>query len=172
MGASLLAVAKQYPDKNFIGIETHRPGIARVLQGLAAFCLTNVRLYEADAVEVFDCCLQDATLAGVQLFFPDPWPKRRHILRRLIQTEFIKKILSKLQPGGTLHIATDWEEYAMQMLAVLSQETAFCNVAGASQFHLERSCYRPLITKFEQRALREGRRVYELQFLKCGTMMT
>lgn len=162
-GQSLLALAKQQPDKDFIGIETHKPGIGALLIGIQLNELHNLRVYHADVVDVLHACIPSASLAGVQLFFPDPWPKRRHHARRLIQTDFIKLVTDKLQAGGVLYLATDWEDYATHMLKVLSQQDNLFNLAGVNQF-AARSPHRPLITKFEQRALREGRKIWELQF--------
>ncbi|OGT59441.1 MAG: tRNA (guanosine(46)-N7)-methyltransferase TrmB [Gammaproteobacteria bacterium RIFCSPHIGHO2_12_FULL_42_10] len=165
LGQSLFALAHQHPDKNFIGIETHPPGIAKLMTSMAEARLTNLKLYEADAVDVLDQCIALNSLAGIQLFFPDPWPKRRHHERRLIQCEFVKKMISKLQSNGHLHLATDWEDYAVQMMQVLSLEKDLHNDAGPGQFG-NRSPFRPVITKFERRALEAVRTIRELQFVK------
>jgi tRNA (guanine-N7-)-methyltransferase len=164
-GHSLLELAKNHPDKNFIGIETHKPGIGALLMGMENEQLTNIRIYDADAIDVLEKCIPNESLAGVQLFFPDPWPKRRHHHRRLIQTDFIRRIHTKLKPGGSLHLATDWEDYAQHMLQVLSAETSFINLASLNGFST-RSPYRPILTKFERRALNEGRQIRDLQFQK------
>ncbi|RDI39206.1 tRNA (guanine-N(7)-)-methyltransferase [Aquicella lusitana] len=164
-GHSLLALAKSCPEQDFIGIETHKPGVGALFQGIRQHALTNLRVYHADAVDVLDQCIPDASLEGIQIFFPDPWQKRRHHPRRLIQPELVKKLAAKLKPAGTLHLATDWEDYAIQMMQVLSEEEALFNLAGMHQF-APRSPYRPLVTKFERRALREGRHVRELHFAK------
>lgn len=165
LGQSLLALAKENPQWNFIGVETHKPGIGAVLHGIKQYNLNNIRLYHYDVVEVLEQCIPSASLAGVQIFFPDPWPKRRHHPRRLIQTDFVKLVTSKLIRGAQLHLATDWEDYAAQMMKVLSQEEALSNTAGAQQFS-SRSIYRPIQTKFEQRAIRAGSNIWELQFQK------
>jgi tRNA (guanine-N7-)-methyltransferase len=167
MGQSLLACAKAQPDRNFIGVETHKPGIGALLLGIQSDELTNIRVYYADVIDVLNKCIPDASLASVQIFFPDPWQKRRHHQRRLIQPEFIKLLLAKLMPNGELHLATDWEDYAMHMREVVSAEPALTNLAGERQF-AERSPYRPVITKFERRAQREGRVIRELRLRKTA----
>jgi len=165
-GQSLLAAALAYPELNFIGVETHQPGIGSVLLGINAHALTNVRVYNADAIDVLEKALPDASLAGIQLFFPDPWQKRRHHARRLIQAALVNQLADKLIPGGSLHLATDWEDYAKHMHQVLAQEKKLMNLAAPHAF-AERSCYRPILSKFERRALREGRQIWELQFARC-----
>lgn len=164
-GQSLLALAKAHPDKDFIGVETHKPGIGALFLGIQQLALTNLRIYYTDAVDVLQKGIPHESLDGIQLFFPDPWPKRRHHPRRLIQAEFVRCLIEKLKAQGTLHLATDWEDYAKHMMRVLSQEKQLENLAGKDQFS-ERSCYRPELTKFERRALREGRHIFELQFKK------
>lgn len=164
-GQSLLALAESCPEKNFIGIETHKPGIGALLHGIKLKRLSNIRIYDEDAVDVLTECIAANSLAAVQIFFPDPWPKRRHHGRRLIQENFITKIVDVIQLEGLLHLATDWQHYAAQMLKVLSQEKQLQNLAGVNKF-ATRSPFRPVITKFEARALREGREVWELQFMK------
>lgn len=164
-GQSLLSDAKQRPDINFIGIETHLPGVGALLLGMQRQQMTNIRVYYTDAVPVIEHCIPEASLAGVQLFFPDPWPKRKHHKRRLIQPEFVHLIISRLKLGGTLHLATDWQDYAEHMMKVLTPISALTNLAGVNQY-AERSDHRPLVTKFEQRGLKLGRKIYELQFEK------
>lgn len=166
LGQSLLAAAAAYPDKDFIGVETHKPGIGALCAGIASQQLTNLRVFYADVVDVLAKALPAESLAGVQIFFPDPWQKRRHHGRRLIQSAFIKSLVTKIKPGGSLHLATDWQDYSKHMLAVLSAEPQLINLAGTGQFSAERSSYRPIISKFEQRALREGRSIWDLQFAK------
>ncbi|HTM64342.1 MAG TPA: tRNA (guanosine(46)-N7)-methyltransferase TrmB [Gammaproteobacteria bacterium] len=164
-GQSLLAAAAQNPDKNFIGVETHRPGVGALLMGIEQLGLTNLRVFRVDVIDVLDKCIPDNSLAGVQIFFPDPWQKRRHFPRRLVQPEFLHKLAVKLQQRGSIHLATDWEDYAVHMMQVVSASTEFKNTAGENQFG-SRSPYRPVISKFEQRAIREGRSVRELQLVK------
>lgn len=166
MGHSLLAVAKAKPEDCFIGVETHKPGIGAVLQGMLDSQINNIRLFNADVVEVLSKGLPEKSLNGIHIFFPDPWPKRRHHLRRLIQPAFLVLIKRVLQKEGTLHLATDWEDYAKHMMNVLSADDDFINLFGDRAF-ATRSPFRPVITKFEERALKEGRRIWELQFQLC-----
>lgn len=164
-GQSLLAAAKAQSHHNFIGVETHKPGLGSLLLGLELNELTNLRAFYGDVIDVLEKCIPNESLDGVQIFFPDPWQKRRHHARRLIQPEFIRTILTKLKTNATLHLATDWDDYATHMMKVLSQETKLTNLAGNGQFS-ERSPYRPVLSKFERRAEREGRHIYDLQFFK------
>ncbi len=164
MGASLVTMAAARPDRNFIGIEVHRAGLGALAADLHARSLTNVRIAPLDAVEVFDVCLPDNALAGVQIFFPDPWPKKRHNKRRLVQAEFIARLAKKIHQGGFLHCATDWQPYALHMLAVLSAERCLIN-QSASGDYVVRPNDRP-VTKFEQRGLRLGHGVWDLLFLR------
>ncbi len=165
-GLSLLEMAKAHPQQNFIGVETHLPGVGSLLQGIQAHQLQNLRIYYADAVEVLRECIPDQSLDVVQIFFPDPWPKRKHHKRRLIQTEFINLIVTKLKSGGTLHLATDWQHYAEHMMKVLSNIAELTNLAGVNQYS-DRSSQRPVITKFEQRGQQSGREIWELRFSVC-----
>lgn len=164
-GHSLLALAKMHPEQNFIGVETHKAGIGTLFLGMQREGATNIRIFDADAIDVLAKSIPNESLEGIQLFFPDPWPKRRHHARRLIQAGFVQSLVVKLKQGGTLHLATDWEDYAQHMLRVLSHETSLKNAAGSYQFS-GRSPGRPIITKFESRALREGRIIRDLQFNK------
>lgn len=164
-GQTLLAAASEHPDKNFIGVEIHRPGLGALLMGVEDLGLTNIRVFQADVIDVLDLCLPDAGLAGVQIFFPDPWQKRRHHARRLIQPAFLQKMTRILQTGAELHLATDWDDYAKHMMQVVSADTSFINRAGVGQFG-GRSSFRPLISKFEGRALEEGRTIQEIQLIK------
>lgn len=164
-GQSLLALAKNMPEKNFIGVETHKPGVGALLLGVEQENLSNIRLYNQDAVDVLEKCIPPASLDGAQLFFPDPWPKRRHHERRLIQPAFVRLLGDKLKPGGILYLATDWEDYAKHMMQVLSAEPALYNTAGEGQF-ATRSPHRPIVTKFERRAEKEQRMIRELCFKK------
>lgn len=164
MGQSLLAQATHHPEQNFLGIEVHRPGVGALLAGAEKAKLNNIRVFCADAVEVLNKHISDNSLAGVQIFFPDPWPKKRHHKRRLVQAEFIALLVKKLQPGGFIHCATDWQNYAEHMLEVLG---ACPNLQNQSQDHTycERPAHRPL-TKFEQRGLKLGHGVWDLIFIK------
>jgi tRNA (guanine-N7-)-methyltransferase len=165
MGASLVAMAKAAPEKNFIGIEVHRPGVGKLLQLMAEQGVNNIRVYCDDAVEVLDQCIPDASLQRVQIFFPDPWHKKKHNKRRLIQPPFVQKLRAKLQVGGVIHLATDWQDYAEQMLAVMTQAEGFANQHDGSPHHgyAPRPDYRPL-TKFEARGERLGHGVWDLLF--------
>ncbi|MDP3704997.1 MAG: tRNA (guanosine(46)-N7)-methyltransferase TrmB [Legionellaceae bacterium] len=162
MGASLLTMAMQEPEVNFIGIEVHRSGIGSLAADLHDHGIHNVKIAPYDAVEVFKQSISGSVLAGVQIFFPDPWPKKRHHKRRLIQADFIRLLVSKIKKGGFIHCATDWQEYARHMQAVLSAEPALCNLQPDGQF-IPRPDTRPL-TKFEQRGERLGHGVWDLKF--------
>lgn len=164
MGQSLLAMASTSPERDFIGIEVHKPGVGRLLHGMAQSDLRNVRVYCHDAVEVLRDCIPAHSLDCVQIFFPDPWHKKRHHKRRLIQAPFIDALAPKIKAGGTLHLATDWENYAEQMMAVLSASPDFTNSCKAGQF-APRPASRPQ-TKFEQRGTRLGHGVWDLLFTR------
>lgn len=164
MGLSLVEMAKNTLDAHFIGIEVHRPGVGSFLNEANNSGLTNVRSYCHDAVEVLNQCIPDNSLSRVQIYFPDPWHKKRHHKRRLIQPEFIKLLSSKLVSGGVIHLATDWENYAEQMMNVMSADKGFKNQKGKYIFS-ERPTYRPL-TKFEKRGQRLGHNVLDLLFEK------
>lgn len=163
-GSSLLEMAKAAPDRNFLGIEVHRPGVGALFMGADEQELTNVRAICHDAVEVLEDWLPDACVDRVQIFFPDPWHKKRHHKRRLIQPEFIELLARKLQVGGIIHLATDWQHYAEQMLEVMSQAQGFTNLSQDNSY-IPRPIERPL-TKFEQRGHRLGHGVWDLQFKK------
>nr|WP_328799352.1 tRNA (guanosine(46)-N7)-methyltransferase TrmB [Sediminihaliea albiluteola] len=162
MGQSLAEMAAAAPEKDFIGIEVHTPGVGRLLHDIDERKLSNLRLYRHDAVEVLEHCIAPDSLDTLQIFFPDPWHKKRHHKRRLIQAPFVELLVSRLIPGGRLHLATDWENYAEQMMEVLSANTALRNTAGPGQF-APRPAHRPL-TKFEQRGERLGHGVWDLLF--------
>lgn len=159
-GAAIAAMAAAHPERDYLGIEVHRPGVGALLLTLETQGLENVRVICADAVEVMTTALPDACLAAVHVFFPDPWHKKRHHKRRLIQPVIVDLIARKLQPGGYLHLATDWEDYAQGMLQILDAAPEFRNNAGAGQFSI-RPEQRPL-TRFEQRGHRLGHLVWDL----------
>lgn len=159
-GDALCSMAEAHPEVDYLGIEVHRPGVGSLLRKLSAGGLTNVRVMLADAKEVLATRIPDASLSGLHLFFPDPWPKKRHHKRRLVQADFIELVCRKLQPGGYVHMATDWKDYAEQMLALLSQSESFENTAGVGRY-AERPAYRPL-TKFERRGRDRGHHVWDL----------
>ncbi|MBA4503590.1 tRNA (guanosine(46)-N7)-methyltransferase TrmB [Marinobacterium marinum] len=162
MGDSLLEMARRAPEKDFIGIEVHPPGVGRLLSRAAEAGVTNLRVYCDDAVEVLNQCIPDASLETVQLFFPDPWHKKRHNKRRIVQPEFAQKIRGKLKVGGCFHMATDWEHYAEHMMEVMSAADGYRNQAGAGEYSPQPE-WRP-VTKFQQRGERLGHGVWDLMF--------
>lgn len=162
MGQSLLSMAAAEPEVNFIGVEVHRPGVGKLLLGMRERQLSNIRVYCHDAVEVLNNCIEPGSLDTIQIFFPDPWHKKRHHKRRLIQPPFVELLSSRLKPGGVLHLATDWENYAQQMLEVLDASAELENRAGVGQYS-PRPDYRPL-TKFERRGERLGHGVWDLLY--------
>ncbi|HHJ18069.1 MAG TPA: tRNA (guanosine(46)-N7)-methyltransferase TrmB [Gammaproteobacteria bacterium] len=161
-GASLATMAANEPDVDFIGVEVHRPGVGHLLIRLEEQELTNVRVFCHDAVEVLEQRIGDASLDRVLLFFPDPWPKRKHHKRRIVQPDFVARIARKLKPGGLFHMATDWEHYAAHMLKVMQAAPGFVNCAPDGGY-AERPAWRPA-TKFEQRGRRLGHGVQDLLF--------
>lgn len=163
MGESTAQIAQTRPDLNFIGVEVHTPGVGSLLKHIEEKGLSNVRVIQHDAVEVLQHMIGANTLAGVHIFFPDPWPKLRHHKRRLIQAEFVRLIASRLRPGAYLHAATDWEEYAHHILDTLAQAPQLQNTAES---YAPRPDYRPL-TKFEQRGLKLGHGVWDIVFRKA-----
>lgn len=162
MGESTATIAQSHPQNDYLGIEVHTPGVGSLLNQIEQLELTNLRIIQHDAVEVLQHMLPAACLDGVHIFFPDPWPKARHHKRRLIQPDLAARLCSHLKPGGYIHAATDWEDYAEQILHVLSQETQLGNTA--TDF-AARPDYRPL-TKFEQRGIKLGHGVWDLIFRK------
>ncbi len=163
MGDSLLEMALSNPDKDFIGIEVHRPGVGRLLHEIQAQGLGNLRVYCHDATDILRDCIADGDLSCVQIFFPDPWHKKKHNKRRLVQAEFMELIRRKLAIGGKVHMATDWEPYAQHMMEVMSALPDYRNAAGAGQFAT--ATERPL-TKFEKRGQRLGHVVNDLVFVR------
>ena len=162
MGETTAKIAAGMPEKNFLGVEVHTPGVGSLLKLISEQGLTNLRLIQHDAFEVITNMIAPASLAGAHVFFPDPWHKARHNKRRLIQAPFVSLLASRIAPGGYLHCATDWQEYAEQMLEVLGAEPALQNTADA---YAPRPDYRP-VTKFENRGLRLGHGVWDLVFTK------
>jgi len=160
MGETTLEIAKADPDTDFIAIEVHAPGVGSLLRGIEAAGLTNLCVIRHDAIDVLEHMIPDGSLAGIHLFFPDPWPKKRHHKRRLVQPAFVALAARKLAPGGLLHAATDWPDYAEQILAVLSAEPLLENTASGFAPRPER---RPR-TKFEARGERLGHPVRDLVF--------
>ncbi|WP_054674961.1 tRNA (guanosine(46)-N7)-methyltransferase TrmB [Parasalinivibrio latis] len=162
MGASLVEMAKNAPEKNFVGIEVHRPGVGACLMAARENNLTNLRVMCHDAVEVFASMIPDSSLATVQLFFPDPWHKKRHHKRRIVQDAFAQMVREKLAIGGVFHMATDWENYAEHMAEVMNVSEGYKNQATDGDY-IPRPEERPL-TKFEQRGHRLGHGVWDLKF--------
>ena len=162
MGQSLLEQAQADPATDFVGIEVHPPGVGALLQGMAAAGVDNIRIYRDDAVVILRDCIADQSLAGVQIFFPDPWHKKKHHKRRLIQPDFITMLRHKLAPGGFVHVATDWEHYAEYALQVLQADPLLENTASDGGY-IPRPPQRPL-TKFEARGHRLGHGVWDLMF--------
>jgi tRNA (guanine-N7-)-methyltransferase len=161
-GEHLLALAAAEPARDFLGIEVHRPGVGRVLLALEAAGLSNVRLICHDAVEVFERQLPGASLAEILVLFPDPWPKKRHHKRRLIQAPFAALLASRLMPGGVLRLATDWQPYAQEMLEILNATPGLVNLASADGFAQRHAQRAP--TRFERRGTRLGHGVFDLSF--------
>ncbi|HEU0219976.1 MAG TPA: tRNA (guanosine(46)-N7)-methyltransferase TrmB [Gallionella sp.] len=162
MGDSTATIAQAHPENDYLALEVHTPGVGNLLKLIDAQQIANIRIIQHDAVEVLRDMIADESLSGVHIFFPDPWHKARHNKRRLIQTPFIAQLVRKLKPGGYIHVATDWQEYAEQVLRVLSEEPLLENTAAD---YAPRPAYRPL-TKFEQRGIRLGHGVWDLVFKK------
>ena len=163
-GDSLAKMAAANPENDYIGIEVHRPGVGHLMLLLDQQGLTNVRIYCHDAIDIIEHKVADNSLAGVHLFFPDPWPKKKHHKRRIVRPSFVELLARKLQPDGYFHAATDWQNYAEHMLEILSSGEGVSNASPAGDY-CERPEYRPL-TRFEQRGLRLGHGVWDLIFRK------
>jgi tRNA (guanine-N7-)-methyltransferase len=161
MGGATAAIADARPDTDFIGVEVHEPGVGALLKLIDEKALTNLRIVQHDAVEVSQHMVAPRSLAGVHIYFPDPWHKKRHHKRRLIQPDFVRQLVNHLAPGGYLHCATDWEPYARQMLEVLSAEPALHNTCEG---YAPRPEWRPM-TKFEHRGMKLGHGVWDLVFI-------
>ncbi|MCW9000158.1 MAG: tRNA (guanosine(46)-N7)-methyltransferase TrmB [Kangiellaceae bacterium] len=164
MGASLAEQATKNPDKNFFGIEVHRPGVGSLLARIKEPGATNVRVIAHDAIEVLEHMISDASLDKVQLFFPDPWPKKRHHKRRIVKSDFVQQLRTKLKNGGIFHMATDWENYAEHMLGVMQAESGWQNLSENNDY-VPRPDDRP-VTKFQARGERLGHGVWDLMFTK------
>ena len=161
-GHTLLEMAMKAPEKDFIGIEVYRTGVGSLLAGIAKHQVTNIRIFCSDAIEVLEHKIPDDSLAGLQLFFADPWPKKRHHKRRIVQTSFVNLVARKVKKGGIFHLATDWMDYAYHMMSVISEVDTFQNIEGALTFS-PRPDFRPL-TKYEQRGLQLGHQTWDLIF--------
>lgn len=165
MGEATAAIARTLADRNFIGIEVHTPGVGALLKLIGEDKLDNLRIIQYDAVEVLTNMVPDESLAGAHIFFPDPWPKKRHHKRRLIQPAFVKVLARKLNAGGYVHLATDWEDYANHMLEVLAKESALENTPDAVNGFAPRPHYRGS-SSFERKGLAKGHGVWDLLFIK------
>jgi tRNA (guanine-N7-)-methyltransferase len=160
MGGTTAEIAAAHPENDYLGIEVHTPGVGSLLNRVADLGLANVRVIQHDAVDVLEHMIAPAALDGVHVFFPDPWPKKRHHKRRLLQAPFVRLLASRIRPGGYVHAATDWEDYANQILETLSAEPLLANTAAG---FAPRPEYRPL-TKFESRGLKLGHGVWDVIF--------
>ncbi len=162
MGQATAEIARGHPDIDYLGVEVHTPGVGALLKLIGEQDLGNLRIVQHDAVEVLRYMIPEVSLDGIHIFFPDPWHKKRHHKRRLIQPAFAQLLAERLRPGGYLHLATDWEDYARQMLEVLG---AIPLLRNSAETYAPRPHYRPL-TKFEQRGMRLGHGVWDLVFLR------
>ena len=162
MGDSTATIALAHPENDYLALEVHTPGVGNLLKLIDIQQITNIRIIRHDAVEVLRDMICSEAFSGVHIFFPDPWHKARHNKRRLIQAPFIAQLVRKLKSGGYLHVATDWQDYAEQVLAVLKAEPLLENTAAD---YAPRPAYRPL-TKFEQRGLKLGHGVWDLVFCR------
>jgi len=160
MGETTAEIAANHPDIDYLGIEVHGPGVGSLLRQIEAKQLTNVRVVQHDAVEVVTTMIPAGSLSGIHVFFPDPWPKKRHHKRRIVQMPFMRPLASRLARDGYLHLATDWEEYAQWMLEILAQVPELHNTADG---YAPRPDYRPL-TKFERRGLKLGHAVHDIVY--------
>ncbi len=166
MGQSLLQMAKEAPEQDFIGVEVHRPGVGALLNGMLTDSVDNVRIYSCDAIEVLNQCVADESLDRVLLFFPDPWHKSRHHKRRIVQPAFAALVHKKLKQGGIMHMATDWEPYAEHMLEIMNVAPGYKNLSADNTW-VPRPAERP-VTKFERRGERLGHGVWDLKFTKTS----
>ena len=160
MGETTAAIAQAHPETDFLGVEVHAPGVGALLREVEARALTNVRIVRHDAVEVVAQMIPPDSLAGVHVYFPDPWPKKRHHKRRLLQPAFVRALAARLAPGGYLHAATDWEEYAQEILATFAAEPLLANTAEG---FAPRPPWRPQ-TKFEVRGAKLGHGSWDIVF--------
>lgn len=165
MGDSLLEMARNEPEKDFIGIEVHPPGVGKLINNAGKEGIKNLRVYMADAMDVLEDCIPNTCIDRLQLFFPDPWHKKKHNKRRILQPAFVQNIYPKLKAGGIFHMATDWQAYAEHMLEVMNAAPNFTNTINPGPY-AERPDYRPL-TKFEKRGEKLGHGVWDLLFQAC-----
>jgi len=160
MGETTAAIAQDHPESDFVGVEVHGPGVGSILNRIEQSAIANLRMIQHDAVEVVDAMIPEAALAGIHVYFPDPWPKKRHHKRRLLQPGFVHALATRLAPGGYLHAATDWAPYAEEILATFSSEPLLANTA---QRYAPQPGWRPQ-TKFETRGLKLGHEVFDILF--------
>lgn len=165
MGEATAKIAQTLSSTHFIACEVHPPGVGALLKRIDENKIANIRIFQHDAVEVIDHMLANSSLDGVHIFFPDPWHKKRHNKRRLIQAPFVAKLCSKLKVGGYIHVATDWQPYAEQVLEVLQAESQLQNSSSDPSGFAEKPSYRPL-TKFENRGIKLGHGVWDLVFIR------
>lgn len=166
MGGSLFEQAMAYPETDFIGIEVHPPGVGKLLDDVDKAGLSNVRVYREDALQVLDDCLPGESIDTLQLFFPDPWPKKRHHKRRIVQPAFLERVHRVLRPGGCFHMATDWQPYAEYMVETMNEAPGFVTMARDGDY-VPRPDFRPL-TKFETRGERLGHGVWDLMYRRSA----
>nr|VFJ89274.1 MAG: tRNA (guanine-N7-)-methyltransferase [Candidatus Kentron sp. LFY] len=165
MGDGLVEMAMAHPQHDYLGVEVYEPGLGRLIHQLSHRGITNVRVIRGDAVDVLGTCIAPHALHGILLYFPDPWPKKRHHKRRIVQADFVSLVCTRLDQGGVFELATDWEDYALWMLEVLEAEPRLCNLAGSNRFSA-RPNHRPR-TKFEGRGERLGHRIWDLLFVRA-----
>jgi tRNA (guanine-N7-)-methyltransferase len=165
MGDATAKIALARPADNFLCCEVHEPGVGALLKHCGEQGIENIRILQHDAVEVLEQMVAPGSLAGVHVFFPDPWHKTKHHKRRLIQPELVNKLAQRLKPGGYLHCATDWQPYAQQMMDVIGAEPLLANTSDALGGYATKPDYRPL-TKFENRGLKLGHGVWDLVFTR------
>lgn len=163
-GDSLAEMAQQNPDINYLGIEVHRPGVGHLLIQIEKLQLANIRIISHDAIDVLNHCIAPESLSGVQLFFPDPWHKKRHHKRRIVQPDFLDLLARCIKKEGFFHAATDWENYAEHMLEIVNRHPGF--VIEAPDGFIDRPAYRP-VTKFEQRGQKLGHGVWDIMATRC-----
>jgi tRNA (guanine-N7-)-methyltransferase len=163
MGETTARIAAQHPEIDYLGSEVHTPGVGSLLRRVAALELSNVRVVQHDAVEVLEHMIAPGSLDGAHIFFPDPWPKKRHHKRRLIQPPFVALLVSRIKAGAYVHVATDWQDYAQQIMKVLSDNPLLVNTSDG---FAPRPAYRPL-TKFENRGLKLGHSVWDVVFRRA-----
>jgi tRNA (guanine-N7-)-methyltransferase len=168
MGDATAKIAQSLPGTLFLACEVHTPGVGALLKHIGEAQIKNIRIFQHDAVQVLEAMIAKQSLDGIHIFFPDPWHKKRHHKRRLIQTPFVAQLVQHLKPGGYLHLATDWQPYAEQILQVLQAEPALQNTSTHAHGYADKPAYRPL-TKFENRGLKLGHGVWDMVFTKISS---